>query len=110
MTLIQLHEQIADGTYLPSEEANVILPYIDEGQEVVYTVRRGRELNETCLSMRRAADNILVRGSYFVGVDWVEQGKVAIQVNPKMNDGFEVDYVRMLNEALSEPDNYDASD
>lgn len=107
MTLIQLHEQIADGTYLPSEEANAILPYIDEGQEVVYTVRRGRELNETSLSMRRAGDNILVRGSYFVGVDWVEQGKVAIQVNPKMNDGFEVDYVRMLNEALSEPDNYD---
>lgn len=107
MTLIQLHEQIADGTYLSSEEADAILPYIDDGQEVVYTVRRGRELNETCLSMRRAADNILVRGSYFVGVDWVEQGKVAIQVNPKMNDGFEVDYVRMLNEALSEPDNYD---
>ena len=106
MTLIQLHEQIADGTYLSSEEANAILPYIDEGQDVVYTVRRGRELNETCLSMRRAGDNILVRGSYFVGVDWVEQGKVAIQVNPKMNDGFEVDYVRMLNEALSEPDNY----
>ena len=107
MTLIQLHEQIADGTYLSPEEANAILPYIDEGQDVVYTVRRGRELNETCLSMRRAADNILVRGSYFVGVDWVEQGQVAIQVNPKMNDGFEVDYVRMLNEALSEPDNYD---
>lgn len=107
MTLIQLHEQIADGTYLSSEEANAILPYIDEGQDVVYTVRRGRELNETCLSMRRAGDNILVRGSYFMGVDWVEQGKVAIQVNPKMNDGFEVDYVRMLNEALSEPDNYD---
>ena len=107
MTLIQLHEQIADGTYLSSEEADAILPYIDDGQEVVYTVRRGRELNATCLSMCRAGDNILVRGSYFVGVDWVEQGKVAIQVNPKMNDGFEVDYVRMLNEALSEPDNYD---
>ena len=107
MTLIQLHEQIADGTYLSSEEADPILPYIDDGQEVVYTVRRGRELNATCLSMCRAGDNILVRGSYFVGVDWVEQGKVAIQVNPKMNDGFEVDYVRMLNEALSEPDNYE---
>ena len=107
MTLIQLHEQIADGTYLSSEEADAILPYIDDGQEVVYTVRRGRELNATCLSMCRAGDNILVRGSYFVGVDWVEQGKVAIQVNPKMNDGFEVDYVRMLNEALSEPDNYE---
>ncbi|MDD4638018.1 MAG: hypothetical protein PHV66_10520, partial [Bacteroidales bacterium] len=26
---------------------------------------------------------------------------------PKMNDGFEIDYVRMLNEALCEPDNYD---
>ena len=99
MTLIQLHEQLSDGTYLPSEDAKAIVPYVDNGKEVVYTVRRGRE-DKVCLSLRRTGDDIVACGSYFVGVDWVEQGKVAVQVNPKINDDFEVDYVRMLNDAL----------
>ena len=106
MTLIQLHEQLSDGTYLPSEDAKAIVPYVDDGKEVVYTVRRGRE-DKVCLSLRRTGDDIVACGSYFVGIDWVEQCKVAVQVNPKINDDFEVDYVRMLNDALSEPANYD---
>lgn len=107
MTLIQLHEQLNEGTYLTSDSAKAIIPYIDDEQEVMYTVQRGRESNERCLSLRRTGDNIMATGSYFVGIDWVEQGEVAIQVSPKLNDGFEVDYVRMLNDALSEPANYD---
>lgn len=107
MTLIQLQEQLADGTYLPSEDAKAIVPYVDDGKEVIYTVRRGREHQEVCLSLRRTGDDIVASGSYFVGIDWVEQDKVAVQVNPKINNGFEVDYVRMLNDALSEPANYD---
>ena len=106
MTLIQLQEQLSDGTYLPSEDAKVIVPYVDDGKEVVYSVRRGRE-DKVCLSLRRTGDDIVACGSYFVGIDWVEQGKVAVQINPKINDDFEVDYVRMLNDALSEPANYD---
>ena len=46
-----------------------------------------------------------VHCSYFVGVDWIKEEELAVQVSPKMNDGFEIDYVRMLNEALAEPDN-----
>lgn len=107
MTLIQLHEQLNEGSYLPSDNAKVIAPYMGDGQEIVYTVRRGREHKEICLSLRRTGDDIIACGSYFVGIDWVEQGKVAVQVNPKLNDGFEVDYVHMLNDALSEPANYD---
>lgn len=106
MTLIQLYEQLSDSTHLPYEDAKAIVPYVDDGKEVVYTVRRGRELKELCLSLRREGDDIVACGSYFVGIDWVEQGKVAVQVNPKINDGFEVDYVKMLNDALSEPANY----
>ena len=106
MTLIQIQEQLIDGTYLPSEDAKVIVPYMDDGKEVVYAGRRGRE-DKICLSLRRTGDDIIACGSYFVGIDWVEQGKVAVQVNPKINDGFEVDYVRMLNDALSETANYD---
>ena len=107
MTLIQLHEQLTDGTFLPSDEAKAIVSYMEDGQEVVYTVRRGREHQEVCLSLRRKGDDIVASGSYFVGMDWVRQGQVAVQVHPKMNDGFEVDYVRMLNDALTEPANYD---
>lgn len=106
MTLIQLREQITDGTSLRPEDAKNIVPFMDDGQEVVYTVQRGREGNEHCLSLRRKDDNIVACGSYFVGIDWINEGKIAIQVHPKMNDGFEVDYVRMLNNALSESENY----
>lgn len=107
MILIQLHEQLTDGTPLPSDDAKVIVPYMDNGKEIVFAVRRGREDKEVCLSLRRTGDDIVACGSYFVGIEWVEQGKVAVQVNPKINDGFEVDYVRMLNDALSESANYD---
>ncbi len=107
MILIQLHEQLADGTPLPSDDANAIVPYMDNGKEIVFAVRRGREDKELCLSLRRKDDDIVARGSYFIGMEWVEQGKVAVQINPKINDGFEVDYVRMLNDALSESANYD---
>lgn len=106
MTVVQIREQITGGTYLPTEDATAILPYLADRQEVVYAVQRGREHNETCLLLRRSGDAIIASGSYFVGIDWIEKGKVAVQVNPKMNDGFEVDYVRMLNDALSEPENY----
>lgn len=106
MKLIQLREQIADGTCLQPEDAKEIVPFIDDGQEVVYVVQRGRERSEHCLSLQRKDNNIIACGSYFVGTDWINEGKAAIQVHPKMNDGFEVDYVRMLNNALSESENY----
>lgn len=75
MTLIQLQEQLSDGTYLPSEDAKAIVPYVDDGKEVVYTVRRGRE-DKVCLSLRRTGDDIVTCGSYFVGIDWVEQERL----------------------------------
>lgn len=73
---------------------------------MVCTVRRGREEKELCLRLKRESDAIRATGSYFVGVDWIKEEDVAVQVSPKLNDGFEIDYVRMLNEALTETDNY----
>jgi len=80
---------------------------MDDGAEVVCTVRRGSEEKELCLRLTRKADAVRATGSYFVGVDWIKEEEVAVQVSPKLNDGFEIDYVRMLNEALNEPDNYE---
>jgi hypothetical protein len=79
---------------------------MDDGAEVVCTVRRDREEKELCLRLKRESDAVRATGSYFVGVDWIKEEEVAVQVSPKLNDGFEIDYVRMLNEALNEPDNY----
>ena len=39
--------------------------------------------------------------------DWIAKDELAVQVLPKMNDGFEVDYLRMLHEALSDTENFD---
>ena len=74
-------------------------------QKLCVGVKRGREEKELCLKLSRKADSICATGSYFVGVDWIKEEELAVQVSPKMNDGFEIDYVRMLNEALAEPDN-----
>lgn len=107
MQVIQLQEQLQENTYLQQTESEAIVPYMDDGSEIAFKVKRGREDHELCLGFTRRGNDILAIGSYFVGIDWIKEGKLAVQVSPKMNDGFEIDYVRMLNEALCEPDNYD---
>lgn len=106
MRVVQLQEQLLENTCLRQSECKVLLPCMDDGAEVVCTVRRGREEKELCLRLTRESDAIRATGSYFVGVDWIKEEDVAVQVSPKLNDGFEIDYVRMLNEALTETDNY----
>jgi len=80
---------------------------MEDGQEVVFAVKRGREDNELCLKLKRDGEEIRANGSYFVGVDWLKEQELAVQVSPKMNDGMEIDYVRMLNDALCESENFD---
>lgn len=106
MTIIQLQEQILENTLLLRQDADFILPYMEDGEEVVYTIKRGREEKALCLSLKRQSEQIAASGSYFVGIDWLRENELAVQVCPKMNDGFEVDFVRMLNEALLEPENF----
>ena len=105
MRVVQLQEQLLGNNPLQQTECEAIIPYMDDGSEVVRGVKRGREEKELCLKLSRKADSICATGSYFVGVDWIKEEELAVQVSPKMNDGFEIDYVRMLNEALAEPDN-----
>lgn len=106
MRVVQLQEQLLENTCLRQSECKVLLPCMDDGAEVVCTVRRDREEKELCLRLTRESDVVRATGSYFVGVDWIKEEDVAVQVSPKLNDGFEIDYVRMLNEALTETDNY----
>jgi len=49
--------------------------------------------------------------SYFVGVDWIVEKELSIYVKPKLDDNnSEVNYVKMLFEALKEPENYNHLD
>ena len=107
MDIIQLKEQLLENFCLKPEESRAIVTHMDDGSEVVFSVRRGREEQALCLRLGRKGDDIFANASYFVGIDWVKERELAVQVYPKMNDGFEIDYVRMLNEALCEPDSYE---
>ncbi|MCQ2336855.1 MAG: McrC family protein [Paludibacteraceae bacterium] len=107
MKVIQFQEQMLGNTIIQQDDASAILPFLEDGKEVVYSVRRGREQNELCFKLVSSEGEIKATGSYFVGIDWLKEHKVAIQVNPKMNNGFEIDYVRMLNDALCEPENFE---
>lgn len=106
MKLIQLQEQILENTLL-QHDITSILPHIEDGKEVVYSVKRGREENELCLKLQRIGEDVYATGSYFVGIDWIKENEIGIQVSPKMNNGYEIDYVRMLNDALCEKENYE---
>lgn len=104
MKIIQLKEQLAEGTPLPQTDAASILPHIEDGGRVVFTARRKCE-EAVCLELRSEAANVIAHGSYFVGLDWIKEKELAVQVCPKMNDSIEIDYVRMLNDALLEQEN-----
>ena len=106
MQLVQLQEQLLENTRL-QHDVTSILPHIEDGEEVVFFVKRGRQEKEVCLKMQRLGEEVFAVGSYFVGVDWFRENEIALQVSPKMNDGYEIDYVKMLNDALSEKENYE---
>lgn len=105
MNLIQLQEQLLESTLI-QHDTSILHKHMEDGQEVVFTVKRGREDHKLCLKLKRNGDEIRANGSYFVGVDWVKEKELAVQVSPKMNDGMEIDYVRMLNVALCEQENF----
>lgn len=49
--------------------------------------------------------------SYFVGVDWIVENKLPIYVQPKLNNEItEINYLKMLFEALKQPDNFNHLD
>ncbi|MCQ2192144.1 MAG: McrC family protein [Paludibacteraceae bacterium] len=106
MKIIQLREQTPEKNILQLDE-DCLLNYLEDGENRIYSVQRGRENNELCLKLERIDNDIFVTSSYFVGLDWLKVNELAVQVVPKMNDGFEVDYSKMLNEALQEPENFE---
>ena len=58
-----------------------------------------------CYYIEKGAEGYSVKTSYFVGVDWVTDD-IAVQVRPKLEGESDcIDYLKMLTEALKEPEN-----
>lgn len=66
----------------------------------------GREDSDAyCYCIDKLSEGFAIKTSYFVGIDWVTED-VAVQVRPKVEGESEyIDYLRMLTEALKEPEN-----
>lgn len=102
MNIIKLKEQ-QDLYYFSKEDNKLALPFIEDGGKLDFAV----EDSQQCLQLTRVGDKIKADVSHYVGIDWISESNIAVQVYPKMNDGFEIDYVRMLNDALEEEENYE---
>lgn len=60
-----------------------------------------------CYEITKKGENFNIEASYFVGVDWFVENQLPIYIQPKLNkDKSEVNYVRMLFDALQEPENF----
>ena len=58
-----------------------------------------------CYCIEKRQNHYAVKTSYFVGVDWINDD-VAIHVRPKVEGESDyIDYLKMLTEALKEPEN-----
>jgi 5-methylcytosine-specific restriction enzyme subunit McrC len=112
--MITLFEQYGkqDGDYLDPEDDAL---YSSILHEFIKTVKRKtlRENDVVCFSIHydEAEDKHKFKTSYFVGVDWVEEDKLSIYVQPKQNkEDCEIDYIGMLIEALQESENFNYLD
>ena len=101
MNIITLKEQ-QEHYYFSKEENKLALSFIEDGGKLDFAVEETKQ----CLQLTRVGDKIKADVSHYVGIDWISEHSLAVQVYPKMNDGFEIDYVRMLNEALEEEENF----
>jgi 5-methylcytosine-specific restriction enzyme subunit McrC len=105
MKIIQLREQLTNEA-LPFGDADMASPFIPDGCSVSFRVQRGREVSD-CLTLKREQQTVTATSSYFIGIDWIKEYELAVQVNSKMNDTQEINCVKMLNDALMEEDNFE---
>lgn len=71
-----------------------------------YFERKGDK--QLCFSLEhRENRKYQIASSYMIGVDWVVENELPIYIEPKLNDDVkEVDFLKMLFEALEEPENF----
>lgn len=81
------------------------VPLLDYSDSYIRKMPGREESDAYCYCIEKLADGFGIKTSYFVGIDWVTDD-VAVQVRPKVEgeDDY-IDYLRMLTEALKEPEN-----
>ncbi len=67
---------------------------------------------QLCFSIKHVEENkYTIKSSYIIGVNWVVENELPIYIHPKLNtENNEIDYLKMLFEALQEPENFNHLD
>lgn len=75
--------------------------------------RPGDYESSLCYSLVKTENTWRISTSYFIGVDWLDCPSSSIRISPKFNyqeKQIEIDYLKMLEDALKEPKNFDHLD
>lgn len=77
-------------------------------------IHKGKNKNITCFEVKKVGneDSIhTIESNYLIGVDWIIEDKLAINIQPKINtDTEQVDYLKMLLSAINHPEVMDHLD
>ena len=93
---------------IASEELCAIIP-----KERIARVLKRKKNDATCFSIDydEIEQKHRFETSYFIGVDWIVEDKRAICIQPKQNKSdVEINYLKMLLDALEEPENFNHLD
>lgn len=77
-------------------------------QNFLQFFKRAKDSHQLCfgINYNEELDSYKLDSSYIVGVNWIVKGKLPIYIKPKLNnDTSEVDYLKMLFDALKETEN-----
>jgi 5-methylcytosine-specific restriction enzyme subunit McrC len=110
--MVRLFEQFgykAKKEYL--DNISMYKDRLDKGRLINCNFRKVIKNNDCfCYNIEyiKKDDNYHFKTSYFVGIDWIIENSLSIYVQPKQNnETTEIDYLRMLFEALEEPENFE---
>lgn len=72
----------------------------------VYSLFFKEDPKRACISVLKDDKNVRIENSYYIGLAWLHPWNKAVLVEPKVNtEHHKLDHIRMLTEALSEPEN-----
>lgn len=71
-------------------------------------IKHFNDLTDTfCFKFNKKSGKFQFETNYYIGVDWIGDSGLTINVQPKLNNEYkEIDYLKMLFEALKEPENF----
>lgn len=71
-------------------------------------IHKGKKQDLTCFKVTKVdtdKDSYKIESNYFIGVDWIIEGQLALNIHPKINKNEdEVDYLKMLLDSVRHPE------